>query len=243
MKIGVIEDEHPHRMLLCEEIKKWGLDRDISVMISEYESAEAFLFDWEEQLAFDVLFIDIQMRQMDGIEMARKIREKDQQVALVFTTGVAEWMSVGYEVEALHYLLKPLKAEKVWDCLDRVEKRTDTHRYLTFKGEDGVYRLDETAIYMVEAQGHNCRIAVKEDKQYSSYLVRESFTQVSYKLAPEIFVKCHRSYLCGLRHIHHIEKNTLTFDNQEKIPVSRQMYTKVNEAFIQFYKQAREREL
>lgn len=64
MKAAVIEDEMSHRMLLCEKIRKWGLDTKEPVSICEYDSAEAFLFDWEDQPSFDVLFIDIQMGQM-----------------------------------------------------------------------------------------------------------------------------------------------------------------------------------
>ena len=142
MKAAVIEDEMSHRMLLCEEIRKWGLDTKEPVSICEYDSAEAFLFDWEDQPSFDVLFIDIQMGQMDGVAMARKIREKDRNTALVFTTGVAEWMSVGYEVEALHYLLKPIDDKKLRECLERVREKRKTKQCLTFKGENGVYRFD-----------------------------------------------------------------------------------------------------
>lgn len=82
MKAAVIEDEMSHRMLLCEEIRKWGLDTKEPVSICEYDSAEAFLFDWEDQPSFDVLFIDIQMGQMDGVAMARKYGKR---------TGTRPW--------------------------------------------------------------------------------------------------------------------------------------------------------
>ena len=243
MKAAVIEDEMSHRMLLCEEIRKWGLDTKEPVTICEYDSAEAFLFDWEDQPSFDVLFIDIQMGQMDGVAMARKIREKDRNTALVFTTGVAEWMSVGYEVEALHYLLKPIDDKKLRECLERVREKRKTKQCLTFKGENGVYRFDERDIFMVEAQGHDCLLTVEEGQQWPVYRIRESMTEVSRRLPPDLFVKCHRSYLCSLLHIHHIEKTTLTLDNRQQVPVSRQMYAKVNDAFIHYYKSARESRL
>ncbi len=80
-------------------------------------SAESFLFVWEETNDFDILFVDIQMGKMNGVEMAEKVRECDREIAIVFTTGIADYMGCGYEVEALHYLLKPISKEKsgsVW---------------------------------------------------------------------------------------------------------------------------------
>ena len=65
-----------------------------------------------------MFFIDIQMPGLNGMEMARKIREKDEKAVLIFTTGIADYLEEGYEVAALRYLRKPLRREKVWECLD-----------------------------------------------------------------------------------------------------------------------------
>ena len=119
MKKGIIEDEAVHMQILNRYIKNWGVERKENIQIKEYDSAESFLFAWDDEKDFDILFIDIQMKKMDGIKMAKRIRESDNNIALVFTTGVAEYISEGYEVEALHYLIKPIKEEKVVQCLDR----------------------------------------------------------------------------------------------------------------------------
>ena len=110
------------------------MERKENIQIKEYDSAESFLFAWEDEKDFDILFIDIQMKKMDGIKMAKRIRESDNNIALVFTTGVAEYISEGYEVEALHYLIKPIREEKVVQCLERaIKKKCDTE-YIIFRG-------------------------------------------------------------------------------------------------------------
>ena len=118
MRIAIIEDEQLHSDLLISYIKKWADIRKISsknIIINNYENAEQFLFDYDDEKSFDVLFVDIQMSGMNGMDMAKKVREKDKNVSLVFTTGITDYIQEGYEVEAMHYLIKPLKEEKVYE--------------------------------------------------------------------------------------------------------------------------------
>ena len=127
MKAAIIEDEKTHRDLLSSYIEAWGKKTKDPVFIKEYENAASFLFDWED-LEFDILFLDIQMPGMDGMELARKIRQKDEQIAIVFTTGIDDYIGEGYEVEALHYLLKPIRQAKVEECLNYVEAQKHSSR-------------------------------------------------------------------------------------------------------------------
>ena len=236
MKIGIIEDEVVHMQILNRYIKNWGVERKENIQIKEYDSAESFLFAWEDEKDFDILFIDIQMKKMDGIKMAKRIRESDNNIALVFTTGVAEYISEGYEVEALHYLIKPIREEKVVQCLERaIKKKCDTE-YIIFRGEDGVFKFDKRKIMYVEASGHNTVFNVLENGRCVSYTVLEAVKNVEKKLDGDNFVKCHRSYICNLEFVHSIGKNDIIFDDSSKIPVSRRAYPVVTEAFINYYK-------
>ena len=97
----------------------------VNVRISEYPSAKAFLFAYEEKKCCDILLADIEMDGINGVEMAERVRLEDDSIQIVFITGYPDYMSRGYDVSALHYLLKPLSEEKLSEVLDRAMKNIE----------------------------------------------------------------------------------------------------------------------
>lgn len=267
--IAIVEDEQPHRELLEYYIGRWAKDKnDTKVIIKGYESTESFLFQWQDE-TFDMIFIDIQMPEgnimpkghgisrMNGMDMARKIREGDRNVILVFTTGITDFMQQGYEVEALNYLIKPLDEEKVRKCLDKLLEKEESSTCHTFVTEDGVIKLKEKDIYYVEARGHYCVMKVKDSSAKSAsnrsqqrllrgetlsftpeneIFLRESLTEVCKRLEGTEFMKCHRSYLCSVEHIYRIGKSELILDDGSNIPVSRRHYDEIVKNFVQHFR-------
>ena len=241
MKLAVIEDEQAHSELLTSYLENWGVERDISLQIKTFVSAEQFLFVWEEQWDFDVLFVDIQMGDMNGMEMAKKIRQTDQDIPIVFTTGIADYLEEGYEVEALYYCLKPLSKEKLDRCMDRVLQREAREHYVVVQAGEDKVKLPVERIAYVEARGHVCLVeyCTREGKTLHVE-VKESLSDLERMFADYDFVKCHRSYLCRVGCIHHIGKTEIVFDNGSHIPVSRRMYAEMNRAFIRHFRRLQE---
>lgn len=96
-----------------------------------FSSAEASIFHYVENKEYDVLLLDIEMGNMDGVTLARQIRKSNKNVQIVFITGYSDYIAEGYDVEALHYLMKPLKDEKLFDVLDRaVNKLVQNEKHL-----------------------------------------------------------------------------------------------------------------
>ncbi len=160
MKIAIIEDEPVHADLLEGYLQGWSRDRQTAVKTVRFSSAESFLFEWETEQDLDALFVDIQMKKMNGMEMAKQVRERDGRVSIIFTTGMADFMEEGYEVEAMHYLLKPINQEKVWSCMDKIRVRNENAQYILVHGSDGVCRLAAEQINYIEAWGHGSRIEI-----------------------------------------------------------------------------------
>ena len=106
-------------------VEKWAKARDISVQIETFPSAESFLFRYAEDKDFDVLLLDIEMAAMDGVTMAKKVRRENETVQIVFITGYSDYIAEGYEVEALHYLMKPVHEEKLFQVLDRAMEKLE----------------------------------------------------------------------------------------------------------------------
>lgn len=228
MRLAIVEDEAVHGKLLEQYIESWGKQNGISVSVKIYVSAESFLFEWED-LPSDAVFVDIQMPGMDGMEMARKLREKDAKVPVIFATGISDYMQEGYEVEALNYLLKPLSAEKVSACLDKVLRRHEAAEFLVTETLDGMRKLPVEAVNYCEAAGHNTKLGLVGGEKLFSL---NSLSRLELELADKGFVKCHRSYLCNVSNLNRITSDTLTFDDETEIPVSRRLYRTVNKAFI-----------
>lgn len=237
MKIAIIEDDPIHSELLFSYLQDWSREKEIPVNIMPFSSAEDFLFLWDETNDFDILFVDIQMEHMNGMELARRIREKDREVALVFTTGADDYLEEGYDVDAMYYLLKPLSREKISRCMDRAALRRREEQSLLVHGKDETIRLFTGRITYVEARGHGCIVETcSRLGETSQTEIMESISEMSELLAPYGFVRCHRSYLCRVAGIYQIGKTEILLENGSVIPVRRRMYGEVNHAFIRHFR-------
>ncbi len=241
IKIAIIEDEVVHTKLLSGYLNEWSREQDTLIQIKEFVSAESFLFEWEDNNDFDMLFVDIQMKAMNGMEMAKKIRRKDTDINIVFTTGITDYLQEGYEVEAMHYLIKPIDEVKVKNCMDKVvakiaRESSNLIKYLLVHSRDELLKVPQDRINYIEARGHHVIMEVMTDKQRTEHIeITESLSEIAKNLDTIKFVKCHRSYICNLQNVHHIDKENVALDSGSKIPVSRRLYAEVNQAFIKFF--------
>lgn len=232
MKIAIIEDEKAHSQLLESYIQSFSKAEQVRMELQYFESAENFLFAWEAEHDFDLLFLDIQMAGMDGMSLAKQIRRQNEEVLIVFTTGISDYIQEGYEVEALQYLLKPLKEENVHKCLKRALAKRPAEDYLVFHTEEETLKLTERSINYIEARGHGSCIGAAHQQPIE---VKESLSAIEQMLKAGEFIKCHRSYICRLGNVHHIDKENVYFDDGSSIPVSRRQLGVVNQAFIRYY--------
>ena len=237
MKVAIIEDEKVHKDLLANYLEKWSKEKNVKLSAKSFPSAESFLFEWEENKEFDILFVDIQMKEINGMEMAKKVRQSDRDINIVFTTGIPDYLEEGYEVEALYYLMKPINEEKVKKCMDKVLLRKKPEQYLLVHSKEETYKLQLENINYIEARGHASVIDVVLDSGKSQAIeILESLSELEKSLDDKNFIKCHRSYICNIINIHHIDKINIYFDSGSFIPVSRRLYTSVNQAFIRYFR-------
>lgn len=243
LKIAVVEDDTVHAAVLTRYLETWMQGKNLAFCIRKFPDAAAFLFEWEQDQAWNALFFDIQMPGLNGVELAKKIRREDRRVAIVFVTGVTDYLLEGYEVEALYYLVKPVDADKISICMERILARyneQERQRVILAEAEeyaDGkpvsrvtLWLQPEDIVY-VEAFSHNTALYTKE----KCYLVREGISVWRERLAGEVFCSCHRSYLVNLFHVARLEREAVVLDDGRRVPLSRRSYREVNQAFICFY--------
>lgn len=234
MNIAICDDEKSQRDLLQKYVYEWAEKENKKISIFLFESSEQFSFYWSEEKTIDLILLDIQMGKHNGVDLAKKIRETDEDMQIVFITAISEYIAEGYEVEALHYLVKPIDKERLFKCLDRAslkEKCVDSKVLLETK--EVMIRVACHDIWYLEAFGHQCMVYTKND----AYEVKESISKIesNAELKKDSFIKCHRSYLVNLKHVSRVEKEAVVMDDGRKVPISRNSYKKVAQSFISFY--------
>lgn len=209
-KIAICDDESVH-------IEK------IRTILSDYEtdnylSPNALLDAVSSGVRYDVLFLDIMMPRIDGISLARELREFDEDMLIVFITSKIEYMQTAYEVRAFRYLLKDQIDEglpKIWnDIKKELLDRQDT--YFSYEFERKVYRLPICDILYFES---NLRRIVVHTKASENATLYGKLDDLSVKYSS--FIRVHKSYLINRRYIRMISAGTVVLSNGEVLPVSR----------------------
>ena len=234
MKIAIVDDEINEQEILKKYIREWADAKQELVEISCFDSGESFLFSWEDDKDFSLLILDIEMGGINGLDLAKKIRVEDKQLPVMFVTGYDEYMQYGYDVSALHYLIKPVHKERLFMVLDKLAvSKTEEIKALVLYREDGVRRIQIRNILYVEADGHGS-IMHTADEVIS---LKESFGEIEKQvIATGEIIKCHRAYLVNLRFISAIQNSDIILDNSERLPVSRNQMKKVQQEFLKYYK-------
>lgn len=227
-KLAICDDSPADTLYLQGLVSKWARKADEVVEVHIFASAEAFLFQYEEDKSFDILLLDIEMAEMDGVTLARKVRAGNQQVQIVFITGYNDYIADGYEVEALHYLLKPVKEEKLFSVLDRaVLKLARNEQALLLETAEGAVRVPLYEIRWIEVQRNYVTIHAAED-----YTVKKSLSEVEAEL-DEGFMRTGRSFIVNLKQVRRIGKNEVILADGSMVPLSRGYYEKLNRAMIE----------
>ncbi|MCD8378742.1 MAG: LytTR family DNA-binding domain-containing protein [Lachnospiraceae bacterium] len=208
-------------------IEQWADERQTTVRIESFPSAESFLFRYAEEKDFDILLLDIEMGAMDGVTLARQIRRENQAVQIIFVTGYSDYIAEGYEVEALHYLMKPLNQEKLFQVLDRaVEKCRQTGRSLILDISGEMVRIPFYEIRYLEVHQNYVTVCAREE-----YTVRRTLSDFEKEL-DESFLRVGRAYIINLNQVRRVTKKEVILADGTALPLPRGAYEGLNRAII-----------
>jgi len=231
IKLVICEDELAIAKQITQFVQNWASLRTQAIRISHFESAEAFLFAYEDDKNADLLLLDIQMGEMDGMVLARKIREGNERVQIIFVTGISDYVAEGYDVSAVHYLLKPIKEERLFAALDKAAANlSKPKRTISVDTAEGITLVAVDNITHIEALNNELIITTKEDVvscKMTLYKIEEIISDVR-------FVKTHRSYLVNLAHIKRVTRTEVILDNSVALPLSRRLYKDVNSTLMRY---------
>ena len=223
VRIAICDDDGTQREYLSALIGKWPQ----ATRVNEYASAEEFLFSGIENT--DILLLDVQMPGMDGMALAHALRERGSRLQIIFISGYPDYMQDGYDVEAVHYLLKPLKEDKLFSALERARDRLlNQARAIVLRADGEDVRIIVSDILYAEADGHCALISVKNGDKIRAKM---AISELESKLGKSFF-RCQRSFLVGMRHAARVTRTAVVLDDGQEIPLARGAYDAALRAFI-----------
>ncbi len=217
MKIAICDDCREDALRLSGFLK----GHDIRI----YPSSAQLLADIQQnQLRFDLYLLDIFIEDdMDGIELARRLREWDAQAVFCFVSTSDAFYREAYDLYAIQYLIKPVRQPQMQELLERVAQRAAKEReqVLTFKQRGQAGRIPYREILYISSREHTlsivCRNGVVQE-------CKGKLDELGKKLDGRIFFRCHQSFLVNLCQMDRMEGNEFVADGH-RIPVSRRYYS------------------
>ncbi len=174
------------------------------------------------------------MKNMNGMELAKKLRGRGADSAIIFVTGIPDYASEGYEVGAVRYILKPVKEEVLKSLLDSVwkERQKKTEDFFVLGQGADLEKISFEKIIYIEARGHYVFLKGSDfEREWKA-----GFAETAAAFEGKGFFCLRRGLLVNLAHVEKITRTDCLLDNGETLPVARGAYKELNDAFIEFFK-------
>jgi len=227
--VALCEDEEVFlaaHQSICHEIMK-KLNTEYS--IDAYKNAGDFLAAFKgNKKRYDIILLDIIMDGMTGMELARTIRKSDLEAVIIFISSSRDYVFEGYDVNALHYLTKPVDSGKLERLIRAAYKDTFQDCFLVFKSGGMNYRVAVKKIIVLETTGRKVEITLQDRVLYYP----GTLTELLKKLPKDSFIRCHQGFAVNIRNIRELSRFDAIAVNGKKIPISRAHLKEVQRAFL-----------
>ena len=227
-RVAIVDDSTTDAEFVLGILNSWAEQRQANIQAEVFPSAEAFLFRYAEDKEWDILLLDIEMGAMDGVTMAKRVRQSNEAVQIVFITGYSDYIAEGYEVAALHYLMKPVNREKLLTVLDRaMEKRKQEERCLNLEAYGEMVRIPFYEIRYLNVHQNYVTVHGKAD-----YTVKRTLGDFEKEL-DDRFCRVGRGMILNLKYIQRVTKTDVRLSDGTVLPLPRGAYEPLNRAIIQ----------
>jgi DNA-binding LytR/AlgR family response regulator len=227
IKIAVCDDCQQQAQDIKMLVNKWAKESGVQIQADMFGSAENFKAEWNKDKTYDIVLLDIQMDGQSGVELAREIRQSDDKLVIVFITGFADYISEGYDVSALHYLMKPVSEDKLFEVLDKAKKNlAQKNKTLVFALKGETHQIPLYKIYYLEVLGNYTTIHSE-----LKYTVKKTLGEFEKQLDDNFF-RVGKSHIVNLKYIRKSTRKEIYLQNGEVIPLARGLYEALNRAMI-----------
>ena len=204
-RIAIVEDEAAVREQLTGYVQRYTRQYGTPFEVSAFASGVEILEEYRP--VYDIIFLDVEMPHLDGMETARRIRALDSDVLLIFITNMAQYAIKGYAVGALDYVLKPVPyfafSQQLQKAVNQLTRRV--RHYLAVPVDGGMRRLDAAGIYYIESEGHRIHFYT-EDGDFSAPGALKALEE---KLAAQPFARCNSGYLVNLAQVSGVQQSVV----------------------------------
>lgn len=244
MRVALIDDNPQDLEYLKNEVCRWAGEHHVPLVPAPrlYQSCEAFLKEFHKDL-YDIIFLDICMPGITGMDAARKIRESDCECRLIFITTSFDFAVESYEVDSSYYLVKPYSYEKLSQAIGRCKTALlEQGQMITVPGKNGEERMLIHSIAYAECLNRKIFVHKTDGTEQTVFMNLRDFSAIL--LQYPYFCDCTRGILVNLEAVDKLLENCFLLSTGETIPISRLKYRDVREQFLQFtYTKARGRRL
>ena len=226
-RVAIVDDSETDAQFVRDLLIDWSENRQLGIQAQIFSSAESFLFRYAEDKDWDILLLDIEMGAMDGVTMAKRVRRDNEAVQIVFITGYSDYISEGYEVAALHYLMKPVNREKLLTVLDRaLDKRRQQERCLILESTGELVRIPFYELRYLDVRQNYVTVHAKDD-----HTVKRTLGDFEKELDSR-FCRVGRSMIINLSFIQRVTKTEVRLSDGTVLPLPRGAYEPLNRAII-----------
>lgn len=218
LKIAICDDEVNILNKTREIVESYSKS---NIEVTTYKSGEELISDYKD---FDIIFLDIDMKGINGIEAAKKIREKDKLVKIVYVTNYTDYTSSAFSVHAFGYIVKPVKEKDIHHQLDEVISymHEEISEILEFNTTEGIIRIDLKDIYYFE---YKLRKVIMKTKDYS-YIIKQKISEIGNQMEVYDFVMPHKSFSINLYNVKSVKGYDIHMMDGSIIPLSQKKSTK-----------------
>ena len=229
MRFAVIDDLDPERMQTLTLFEEYKDVRHISFFVDDFRSGEDFLASFIPY-TYDIIFMDIYMEGLNGVETASRLRLTDRHCLLVFLTSSEDHMSNAFSVHAFDYLTKPLSRDRLFSCLDdSMRLLPKPEEYLSFTSNGLEIRLFYGNTVVLQASGHYTILIDSSGKEYSVYSAFSVFTKPL--MADARFLLVSRGVLVNMDFISGFTAKTCELQNGLSVPITIRKQKMLEQAF------------
>ena len=233
--IGICDDSKQERQILAALFKRYQELHATPLQIHIFQNGFSLLDAIDQGKRFDITILDILMPGENGIEIARNIRASGTDTEIIFLTSSPEYAVDSYEVKAQNYLLKPVTEEKFFASIDSILAELDekdTASFIIYTTEKQYSRIRVSSLVYGEVTHRTITLHLADQTMISAIMTFTEFLDIL-KAYPD-FIYPHRSYAVNMHYIQYVTKSDIILTDGQKIPLSRNNYTKISEQFLNF---------